>query len=80
MIGLRSSLSSFGGEILGAGVTIDFGRAEDCRNVVGILNSLVRIRQEGFFYFLNITDSSHGANSKLFNSIFGIHNYFHLCF
>ena len=34
------------------------GRAEDCRSVVEILRSLVRIRLEGIVFFLNVTDSS----------------------
>ena len=45
------------------------GRAEDCRSVVDILRSLVGIRLEGIFYFLNITDSSHATYSKLFCGI-----------
>ena len=43
------------------------GRAEDCRSVVEFLRSLVRIRLERIFYFVNITDSYHATYSKLFS-------------
>ena len=52
------------------------GRAEDCRSVVDILRSLVRIRLEGIFYFASITDCSHATYSKLFYS-FCIDGYFY---
>ena len=42
------------------------GRAGDCKSVVDILRSLVGIRLEGIFYFLNITDSSYAGYSSLF--------------